>query len=318
MSFSLVRANEVEEIDVEAFDLVILAITGESRAWMIADKFRGSEAKIWALARKNENLTSVKLMEEIAARIPNADVVLAQSFTSSLVAFLGSLSGRVRIFMDVSCMTRSDMAVAFDEIFSLDRTKISEVQLSIGYVISKFVPPEAFGGYNEDIRPLSSRFAGWPDNPYASTSIVLGLGYESAKAEGANEFFDAQETWVFFPESPIEEFDHHVSNNNKQIIERAGRESKLVCYAVDHPAETLFRLGSIVQDLSSRSNPLILPFGPKIFAAISLLVAVLNPCLGIWHATGDTDLPSTDHEGSEYLVALEVALVRGSSGLSET
>lgn len=307
MTVSITSVGSGDSTDFASFDLVILAITGESRAWLVADRLKGVDTKVWALARRNENLTAINLDEEIKGRLPLADIVLAQSFASALSAYLGASKGCVRIFLDVSCMTRKDMAVAFDEIFSKERSHVESVTISLGYVISKFVPPNEVGCHNEDIRPLSPRFAGWPDDPYAPTSVILGLGYEAAKAEGANEYFDSHETWVFFPESPIVEFDHEVVRNNRQMVDRAQRESRLVSYPVDRPLEAFFYLNSVVRDLSVRSNLLILPFGPKIFAAISLLVAVLNPSVGVWHATGDTDLPSDDHEASEHFVTMEIS-----------
>lgn len=307
MNFSITSVRDGDLGGLSSFDLVILAITGESRAWLVASKLQGVERKVWALARKNENLTSVDLEEEIRSKVPGADIVLAQSFASALAAYLNTSKDEVRIFIDVSCMTRKDMAVAIDEIFSKDRSNISHVTIAFGYVISRFTPPESIGFHNEEIKPVSPRFAGWPDDPYAPTSIILGLGYEAAKAEGANEYFDAQETWVFFPNSPIVEFDHEVEKNNQQMVGRAQRESRLVSYPVDRPLETFFYLNSLVQDLSERSNLLILPFGPKIFAAISFIVAILNPSVGVWHATGDTDLPSDDHQASEHFVSMELS-----------
>ncbi|WP_313457147.1 hypothetical protein [Stenotrophomonas sp.] len=306
MRVSVDSVYDEGQVDFSKFDLVILSITGESRGWLVSDKIRGTNAQVWALARRNENLTSINLEMEIERRIPSAAIVLAQSFASTLSAFMANAPQSIRIFIDVSCMTRKDMALAFDEIFSTERDDVRSITVSLGYVISKFVPPESLGCHNEDIRPISPRFAGWPSDPYAPTSVVMGLGYEAAKAEGANEYFDAQETWVFFPRSPIKEFDDEVLKNNKQMVDRASRESKLVYYPVDKPMESFFYLNSLVQDLTERSNLLILPFGPKIFAAIAMLVAIANPSVGVWHATGDTDLPADDHEASDHFVTMEV------------
>lgn len=307
MKVSIVSVGDGAEPDFSKFDLVILSITGESRAWLLADRLRDSRSKVWALARRNENITSINLKDEIKRQLPGADMVLAQSFASALSAYLNTAGSTVRIFMDVSCMTRKDMAVAFDEIFSRERAATELVTIALGYAISEFIPPDAAGSHNEDIKPISPRFAGWPGDPYAPTSIVVGLGYEAAKAEGANEYFDAQETWVFFPNSPISEFDEEVLKNNRQMVDRADRESRLVYYPVERSLEAFFRLNSLVQDLADRSNLLILPFGPKIFAALSLLVAVTNPTVGVWHATGDTDLPFTDHEASVHFATMEVS-----------
>ncbi|MBH1803125.1 hypothetical protein I5T93_09200 [Stenotrophomonas maltophilia] len=309
MNYSIKYAQTLSELEIDKFDLAILAVTGESRSWCIAEKFKNSNSPTWVLARKNENLTVVELDKEIERRIPNAGVVLAQSFASSLRAFFSAAVGRVNVFVDVSCMTRMDMATAFEHMFALDGD-VREVSVTIGYVISEFTPPPAGHAPNEHIKPISSRFAGWPDDPHAPTALVLGLGYEAAKAEGASEYFDAQEGWVFSPQSPISKFDVAVINNNRQIVDRAAREGRLVEYRVDDPADAIYRMNSLAIDLAGWSNPLILPFGPKLFAALSLLVAVANPSVGVWHATGDTDLPADDHVASQHLVIVNVLLER--------
>lgn len=55
-------------------------------------------------------------------------------------------------------------------------------------------------------------------------------------------------------------------------------------------------------------NPVLLPFGPKIFFAISLLVASVYREVGVWHVTGDSELPDFQHVPSAHIPAFRVEL----------
>lgn len=295
----------------ELNDLNILAVTGESRAWAIPDRFIGSKAKVWVLIRRNETLAHADLSAEVRRRLPMAEIVEADTMPQQLSVLMSSFADKdpLRLFVDISCMTRRDMAGFFDALFSSCQGA-REIQLTVGYVIANFTPPPATSIRNEFISPLSPRFAGWPSDPSASTALILGLGYEAAKAEGAHEYFDAVDNWVFFPESPIDQYDTEVMANNRQLVEQADRNSRLFRYRVDAPAELLSRLSLLALDHSSSSNLVILPFGPKIFVAASLMAAIVSPSVGVWHATGDTDLPVDDHLASKFTVGMKVIVSR--------
>ncbi|WP_447898176.1 hypothetical protein [Stenotrophomonas sepilia] len=310
--YSIARVENSIVEDFESNDLNVLTVTGESRAWAIPDRFIGSRAKTWVLIRKNETLAADDLSAEVRRRLPLAEILEADTLPDQLSVFMSSSAGkdRLKIFIDISCMTRRDMAELFNVMFPVEGG-IRELELNIGYVIADFTPPPNSMPRNEFISPLSSRFAGWPSNPSASTALVLGLGYEAAKAEGAHEYFDAIENWVFFPESPIAQYDLEVLGNNRQLVDLADRNSRLYRYRVDSPAELLSRLSLLVLDHSSSSNLVILPFGPKIFVAASLIAAVISPSVGVWHATGDTDLPLDDHFASKHTIGMKVLVSMG-------
>ncbi|MBH1664154.1 hypothetical protein I5U73_03170 [Stenotrophomonas maltophilia] len=310
--YTVIRVDDASVGDFESYDLNILAVTGESRAWAIPDKFIGSRARTWVLVRRNETLANDDLSAEVRRRLPLAEILEADTLSGQVAVFLSSFAEdkRARIFIDISCMTRRDMAELLNAMFPLEGGAC-ELELTIGYVVADFTPPPSSAPRNEFIGPLSPRFAGWPSNPSASTALVLGLGYEAAKAEGAHEYFDAIDNWVFFPESPITQYDDEVLTNNRQLVELADRNSRLFRYRVDSPAELLSRLSLLVLDHSSSSNLVILPFGPKIFVAASLIAAIISPSVGVWHATGDTDLPADDHFASKYIVGMKVIVAKG-------
>jgi hypothetical protein len=180
-----------------------------------------------------------------------------------------------------------------------------ELNLYVCYSVAEFSPPPTDFPPNEYIAPVASRFAGWPAASQP-TSLVVGLGYEPHKAEGAAEFLDASEQWLFVPNSPISEFRDAVEKNNEGLVERARRSNRLVEYQVDDPAATYGQLELLVSDLSRRSNPVLLPFGPKIFFALSLLQSYEHAQAGVWAVSSERTAPATDRRPSRCIVGFHV------------
>jgi len=198
------------------------------------------------------------------------------------------------------------MATAFQAILDAGDRKM--VRMDVLYVLAEYTPPPTQLPPNEDIRPINDWFAGWPTNATASTSLVVGLGYERDKASGACEYFDASETWVFVPQSAIEDYQAAVEGNNEVLLARARRRDLSATYRVERPTETFGLLASTISRIVPEMNPVLLPFGPKIFFALSLLVASVYREAGVWHVTGDSELPDVPHAPSTHAPAFRVEL----------
>lgn len=177
------------------------------------------------------------------------------------------------------------------------------ISVVFGYVIAPFSPPADGLPPNEDIKPISDWFAGWPSDAAATTARIVGLGYQRAKAEGACEYFDASETWAYVPQSPLKAYDAVVEHNNKELLQRVKRRDRALTYSVNRPSETFGQLAATVSGLVREANPVLLPFGPKIFFAINLLVAALYRETGVWHVTDDASAPEAIQDASAYSVA---------------
>jgi hypothetical protein len=213
-----------------------------------------------------------------------------------------------RIAIDISCMSRPTMASAFQAV--LESAEQRPVWIDVLYVVAEFTAPPNFLPPNEDIRPINDWFAGWPTNATASTSLVVGLGYEKNKASGACEYFDAGETWVFVPQSAIGAYEASVVSNNEDLLARARRRDHVTTYCVERPTETFGLLAGTVSRVLPTMNPVLLPFGPKVFFALSLLVAAVYREAGVWHVTGDSNLPDIPHKPSSHVSAFRVELGR--------
>ena len=290
--------------DVAECDLLIYALTAEPRGNSVVGAVGPRAAQRWAVHQSD-------LDTPMAEHAHDAPVVSMESVGAALKTWLAGRTTTPVITIDVSCMSRPAMAYAIEAICSAAETR--PVRLALAYVIATYSPPPTCLPPNEDIKPISSWFAGWPRDAAASTALVVGLGYERDKAEGACEFFDASETWVMVPRSPVVEYDEAVAHNNEELLARSSRRNRAIDYRVNRPCETFGQLAATVANIMPRMNPVLLPFGPRIFFALCLLMAGVYREVGVWHVTGDADLPRTAHSSSGHFVGLQVEMRRAST-----
>ncbi len=289
-----------------AASLFLMMAVQEPRAWNVLATLREAGTRCWAISDR----TSDEEHQSIAQRIrayPNTDFFGLSDAARLLAASDLSKGDPLHIAIDVSCMPRYVMATIFAALFELARHK--ELTITVLYSLAAFTPPPASLPPNEEIRPVHPAFAGWPADVASSTAIVVALGYEQHKAQGANEYFDPAETWVFMPRSPIKAYEDAVRENNKDLIETAEREGRCIDYEVDDPERTFGELVRVAASARARATPLILPFGPKVFFAISLFVPLLYEEIGVWLISGgDVPLASSNHVASGSLIAFDVRL----------
>ena len=284
--------------DARGADLFIFGCTSDPRGLHLLPTVGLTATQRWEIkpmADGGERSNSHSAIEIGVERLPDALANWAETF-----------DGIPRIALDISCMSRPTMASAFQAILKASGRK--KIRLDVLYVLAEYTPPPARLPPNEDIRPVNDWFAGWPTNVTASTSLVVGLGYERDKASGACEYFDASETWVFVPQSPIGDYQTTVEANNEVLLGRARRRDLSANYRVERPTETFGLLASTVSRIVPKMNPVLLPFGPKIFFALSLLVASVYREAGVWYITGDCEQPDALHVPSAHIPAFRVEL----------
>lgn len=293
------------DISVEAAkgaDLFLFGRTREPRGRHILASVGMSSARRWEIRQTEAGVTEFAGSD--SGECSEVGVEQLSTVLEKWIVNCGIKEPRIAI--DISCMSRPTMAAVFQAV--LEASKLIRVSMDVIYVIAKYTSPASALPPNEDIRPINGWFAGWPTNATASTSLVVGLGYERDKASGACEYFDARETWVFVPQSAIDDYEVDVVRNNEGLLARARRRNHVTNYGVERPAETFGLLAATVSRVVPTMNPVLLPFGPKVFFALCLLVAAVYPEAGVWHVTGDSDLPDVPHEPSAYVPAFRVVL----------
>ncbi|GEM_PF-1783504 len=295
MSLELYSLHDIDLSEGVEADLFISYLPQEHRAFRILEVQAQRSQQCWYVGSGDAQRL------QLTQYSPSAQFIELEEVPLRLESWLSSKrEDAPTICIDISCMPHSLMTCIARGICLLAECR--KISLVVGYVIAEFSPPPKNLPPNEDIKPVDEFFAGWPSNASAATSLILGLGYEREKAEGACEYFDASDTWVFFPKSPVGEYDQAVQANNNELLERLDRKHRTLSYCVDSPSNAFGQLAGLVLSIMPRSNPVILPFGPKIFFMLSLLVAALYKEVGVWHVTGDGSPTGQKQSASDFLI----------------
>jgi len=290
------------------FDLFIAGLGPESRATNILEKYH---------PEVDSKLALLSSLAKDHAFDGNRQTFQAANFTEcntdTISTILGAAIPKVdidtlQILIDISCISRPAMATTLSSLLSIRSVK--NFDISFVYSLAIFTQPLLGAVPNEAIEPVHIDFSGWPSQQLAPTSLVIGLGYEPDKAEGAAEYLDPSEQWGFVPVSRVTEFLPEVEKNNERLIQRLQSNDRIVRYDVHDPEQTFGQLEIIVSDLIRKSNPILMPFGPKIFYAICLIQSLCHPEIGVWHVTSEAREASVDRRASGIELGFRTVISR--------
>jgi hypothetical protein len=292
----------------QKFDIFIAALSSESRAINIASKYGISAPAKFAIISARKDELAYKDNEAVFAS--NKFSIIRHGELDDVLRLLNEShpEQRIRIALDISCMPRQLMAKVLLAILGM--AKIDEYEITFFYSLASFTTPAVDIVPNEAIEPVSPTFSGWPSEQSLPTSLITGIGYEPEKAEGASEYLDPSEQWGFIPLSPVSEFLTELEKNNNSLISRITSEGRAIRYEVSEPSRTFGQLEIVISDLLRRSNPILLPFGPKIFFALCLLQGIRHPEVGVWHVTGESNESPVDRRASGLEVGFSVTLAK--------
>lgn len=208
-----------------------------------------------------------------------------------------------RVFVDVSSCSRSVLA---NLLLCLASAKERRVLLTCGYAVSKFyTPPE--GELPSNIsEPVIGDMSGWSHDLSKPPCAIIGLGFEPGRALGSIDYLEVPEVRLFMPHGPDERFKAAVLAANQLLIEEVGGP---LLYDIRDPEDAFQKLGSLVGGLLPRFRPIIIPLGPKIFAALSMLLALrLFPQICIWRTSAGSGEEVSDRQASGAVVTFEYEL----------
>lgn len=290
-------------------DLFVAACGYESRATYCARQFQD-------LDFKNKIAVGFTLQQELqyeankqwfinsGFEFHESDDRRYRDLVDHLISRTTASRNRLKIGYDISCLNRSRIAHIVDSIRS---ASCDSIDVYFFYVIAKFTAPAQDAAPTVVIEPVIPEFAGWPTHPARAPAAVIGLGYEPLKAVGVIEHLEIDKAvWAYVPVSPINEYLDGVREANQPLLKLIESEGRQMTYRVMDPASLFHEMNSLVDALKISYNPLLIPFGPKIFALVSLLVASVHNEVGVWRVSGSILEPAVDREGSDYRVCFRV------------
>lgn len=203
------------------------------------------------------------------------------------------------------------------DITSLDRGKIAEVLVvlfessaadfltSIVYCPAKYVDPILTLDVVNSFGPVSPVFMGNSALFRDKLTLIVGAGFEYGRVVGAIDSLEPDRVHCFSPTGSDPRFENTITKANLSFNFLESKDS-LTSYDIKDPFALYYNLRRIVEFELSSSSVLIVPLGPKIFAAFSMLIAlILHPNVSVWrHSTATIRRPdsvSDSHSSGEVI-----------------
>lgn len=242
-----------------------------------------SDRIVFITAQPND-LRTKGLLEEVNKSHDDIEVIDTDIIKKSYIEYTPS-EDSLTVVVDTSLIKRSCLAGIFNEIYQI--AEHQHLNLYIYYSLGKYIEPNNDQLHpNKRVSSVHPRFMGWDEEQDLNVMAIVGLGYEKDKAVGAVEYLESLRTVVFIPNSSESAYLEEVKNQNEHLISSTNKNDQIF-YDVENPVRTLLKIDSVLAGCYQKYKPVLLPFGPKIFYACSLLAAMAHPNASVWYVSGE-------------------------------
>lgn len=278
------RNSRISLVDAPSFfDLAISTCGYESRATFFLEDYQPEARRKMAVGYGfSECLNFETNRDALSANGYEFSSVADADFKSFIESAIQECAGgeqhNLKVFVEMSCLTRFRLASLVEALCQY------RVDVTFFYALATFSPPGSDEPANEFLEPVSPYFSGWSGDIDKPTAVISGLGYEHMKAIGVIDHLDAANTWLFFPKSPIVEYDLAVESANELLL-RDIDPSHLLKYGVFEFSDLCRDLFALSSSLRQSYRCVVLPLGPKLFALASLLAGAAYKELAIWRVS---------------------------------
>jgi hypothetical protein len=188
-------------------------------------------------------------------------------------------------------MSRTRLAAVVVEAYNYCSERDSVV-VDVLYAPAAFAKPPTHEPPVAVSEAAAPEIAGWWSDPGTPAAVIVGLGYEVGKAVGALEYFEPGAAWAFVPSGDDSRYDQEVDKANRTLWSFVPKPGRLP-YKVMRPFECLQALESLTNGLTATYRPILVPFGPKIFAVCAVLVGLQHqPDVAVWRiSSGELEKP---------------------------
>lgn len=257
----------------ENFDLAIYGLGYESRATTAFKKFSSLSKKNIVIGYEtNRNVVKydenkLYYQENYVEIYENDCESIIRTVKDNVIKLLETVK-EPKILLDITVMSRHRMAyIIYNLLTDLNKGSL----ITICYNLSYYVEPPRGLQPVKKLGPIIDELSGDLGNLSMPTSIVFGLGYEEHKALGVYNYYDADYSYAFIPHNPYSDFESKVRENNAPLLD-AISERNMFSYDVTNPYATYIDLKSLIISLTDISRTILVPLGPKIFAAIAVIL----------------------------------------------
>lgn len=307
---TLTSIRNVEKTPSTEVDVFIAACGYEGRACAAAQKFHEAAKRKLAIGFATQHELEYQSNSEWFESagfdfIEVTDGVFRETVDQYL---LQCASGRSEMSfeVDISCFNRSRLAHLVDALRSLPA---KEIKVTFRYSIAEFTPPVEDAAPTVSVEPVIPQFAGWTTRPDRPPAAIVGLGYEPNKAIGIVDHLEINNaTWAYYPLGPIPEYYQRVLEANQSLLDIIQADGRCQPYELNEPTQLFSEMNSLVDKLKTHFNAVLIPFGPKLFALIALLVASLHDDVGVWRVSSGSLEAPVNRKPSGHIVSVAIVL----------
>lgn len=307
-----IDVRPIKDVPWEQYDIFISSLGYEARSTFAPKKF----------GKKSERRVAVAFTDRlVGAYLENKDFYekneyeiitynqdnFCERISSIVNSQIESASHQpdvLRLVIDISSMSRPIIA-SLCLCLSREASKI-DIEVVFLYCPAKYTPPSDKQNVVSISEPVIPELAGWSMHPEMPPAALVGLGFEYDLALGAIEFLEPAAVWAFCPYGEDRKFEVALEENNEDFLNDTDR-SRIVRYDVRNPYDCFIDLEALTYGLCSHMRPVIVPSGPKIFALLAVLVALIHsPNVVVWRVSGDQSSPADDREPSGTIIPINV------------
>lgn len=274
-------ARKLTELDGSEYDAALVSLGYEKRARQIAERLVDVPDRTAIPFTDRHELdyeTNERWLRESEWTLP---VVGEEKIVAFMSAWLGERArGRedpMTAAIDISSMSRVRIGAVIQALLSLPADACAQVDLL--YTPAKF--PSAREGDDPqifDVGPVSRYFAGWWTNLSAPLVAVIGVGYEREMAASAIDKLEPTDMIVFASTTAgIDRYAAEVTSANQALLEPGEDGPQVVRYDLADPSGCFSVLEATLARLERDCRVVMVPLGPKMFAACAMLASALHP-----------------------------------------
>lgn len=302
-SYRLAQADLSEVLSARA-NLLIYAVGYERRSSKIRDEMSAEHnvAFIYGsdgLHSYDENYRKFQSRGDTGL---NIDCV---NLYEIFIKLLGLSRDRAHVVIDVSCLNRRLIAHCFSTLMKMPSCV---KRITVVYTPGRFTDPTVYMMPAQYFGPAIPSMAANVGEPYRESCLIMGLGYEYGAALSAIEVIEPDSGFYFYPIGRAKEYEPAVRKANFDFDFGVGNY-QVAPYDIEDPVSLHGQIRDIVEAFVHKATVSIVPFGPKLFGAISCLVALRHPTAVSFlrYSVASSDV-ARDTEADDYLSLYDILM----------
>jgi hypothetical protein len=299
-----------QQVEKNAPDFIIHALGFERRSTAMLTSGAVPLGQVVSLLFPNERRLSFQSNVE-AVRALGSELIedystyLRTEFPLRIERFAEMNSRPPTVLIDVSSMNRTMIATVLFVVLSI-KEKLRAVFLT--YVPGQFADPRTEFPAIEQIGAVIPELSGFSADPELPIGVIMGLGYEYGLAVGLINRLEPRLTVCFRAIGHDVKYDDACRKANLDF-DFGYSNIEVGTYPLLDPKSAYRHLENVVYGMVRSFRVVIVPLGPKLFAALATLLAIANiGTVAIWRVAARQEVADVVPSNEYLIVELDLTV----------